>query len=84
MAKLSTDPAPRSVVALIIELAHSLGMTVVAEGVETTEQHQALMTLGADACQGFYFAKPMLAPTDPNRRFAPAAEGATSPSRAST
>ncbi len=43
----------------IIELAHSLGMTVVAEGVETAEQHHALTTLGADACQGFLFARPM-------------------------
>jgi predicted signal transduction protein with EAL and GGDEF domain len=34
-------------------------MSVVAEGVETVEQHQTLTTLGADACQGYYFARPM-------------------------
>ena len=84
VAKLSAHPGPQSVVTLIIELAHGLGMTVVAEGVETAEQHQVLMTLGADACQGFYFAKPMPAPADPNRRFHPAAEGAASVSLTST
>jgi sensor c-di-GMP phosphodiesterase-like protein len=41
------------------QLAHGLGMTVVAEGVETEQQHQTLTLLGADACQGFYFARPM-------------------------
>jgi EAL domain-containing protein (putative c-di-GMP-specific phosphodiesterase class I) len=45
----------------IIQLAHGLGMTVVAEGVETIEQHQQLITLGSDCCQGFYFAHPMRA-----------------------
>jgi EAL domain-containing protein (putative c-di-GMP-specific phosphodiesterase class I) len=36
-------------------------MTVVCEGVETAEQHHRLTTLRSDCCQGFYFAKPMLA-----------------------
>jgi predicted signal transduction protein with EAL and GGDEF domain len=36
-------------------------MTVVSEGVETAQQHQAVSRLGSDRCQGFYFAKPMLA-----------------------
>ena len=45
----------------IIELAHGLGMTVAAEGVETAEHRDALTKLGADACQGFYFARPMSA-----------------------
>ena len=34
-------------------------MTVVSEGVETLEQHRLLAGLGCDACQGFYFARPM-------------------------
>jgi diguanylate cyclase (GGDEF)-like protein len=58
-AKLTGDPGRHTIVGSIIQLAHGLGMTVVAEGVETVEQHQTLTTLGADACQGFYFAKPM-------------------------
>jgi len=58
-AKLTADPSGHTIVNSIIQLAHGLGMSVTAEGVETAEQHQALTTLGADACQGFYFAKPM-------------------------
>ncbi len=43
----------------IIKLAHSLGMTVVSEGVETAAQKDELIKLGSDSCQGFYFARPM-------------------------
>ena len=38
------------------------GMTVVAEGVETAEQHEAVRWLGCDSYQGFYFARPVPAP----------------------
>jgi EAL domain-containing protein (putative c-di-GMP-specific phosphodiesterase class I) len=58
-ATLTADPGRDTIVSSIIQLAHGLGMTVVAEGVETVEQHQTLTTLGADACQGSYFAEPM-------------------------
>jgi EAL domain-containing protein (putative c-di-GMP-specific phosphodiesterase class I) len=34
-------------------------MTIVAEGCETQEQIQALLDVGVDAIQGFYYAKPM-------------------------
>jgi diguanylate cyclase len=43
----------------VVQFAHGLGKTVVSEGVETVQQHQALTRLGTDACQGFYFARPM-------------------------
>jgi EAL domain-containing protein (putative c-di-GMP-specific phosphodiesterase class I) len=59
VAKLTADPDRQTIVSSIIQLAHGLGMTVVAEGVETAEQHKTLTMLGADACQGFYFAKAM-------------------------
>lgn len=42
-----------------INLAHALGLKVVAEGIETSEQKEALTILGCDKAQGYYFAKPM-------------------------
>jgi len=42
----------------VIGLAHTLGLHVVAEGVETRAQCQQLETLGCDTGQGFYFAEP--------------------------
>jgi EAL domain-containing protein (putative c-di-GMP-specific phosphodiesterase class I) len=43
----------------IITLAHSLGMDVVAEGLETMEQLEILQTLGCEYGQGYLFAKPL-------------------------
>jgi|GEM_PF-5828672 len=43
----------------IIHLAHSLGMRVVAEGVETEEQLQLLKSWRCDIIQGYYFSKPL-------------------------
>lgn len=42
----------------IVSLAHSLGMTVIAEGVETYEQFAALYEMGCDEVQGYLLAKP--------------------------
>ena len=42
-----------------IDLGHNLGLTVVAEGVETAEHVQTLESLGCDVAQGFHFAPPM-------------------------
>jgi diguanylate cyclase (GGDEF)-like protein len=61
IAKLDETPGSREIVTAIIGLAHSIGMTVVCEGVETAQQHDQVIKLGSDSCQGFYFAKPMLA-----------------------
>jgi len=61
IASLNPEPASHTIVTAIIQLAHSLGMTAVCEGVETSEQHRQLVTFGSDACQGFYFARPMAA-----------------------
>jgi diguanylate cyclase (GGDEF)-like protein len=63
IAKLTDDPDSQRIVTAIIQLAHSLGMTVVSEGVETASQHHELTQLGSDSCQGFYFASPMPATT---------------------
>jgi EAL domain-containing protein (putative c-di-GMP-specific phosphodiesterase class I) len=49
----------KAIVTTIIHLAHSLGMMVVAEGVETMEQYKLLRGLGCNEIQGFLFAKPV-------------------------
>jgi diguanylate cyclase (GGDEF)-like protein len=59
VANLGRNPASKTILASVIQLAHSLGMAVVSKGVETAEQHRTLAGLGCDSCQGFYFAAPM-------------------------
>jgi len=59
VAGLAPGTTTETVVTAVINLAHELGMNVIAEGVETAEQHSSLIRLGTDACQGFYFARPM-------------------------
>jgi diguanylate cyclase (GGDEF)-like protein len=53
------DDDNRAIVSAMIELAHKLSLVVIAEGVETVGQYQAMVELGCDSCQGFYFAHPM-------------------------
>jgi diguanylate cyclase (GGDEF)-like protein len=59
VADLERDPASDAIVFAVVELAHMLGMSVVAEGVETAAQHDQLISLGCDSCQGFFFARAM-------------------------
>ena len=54
--ELAAGAAERPIVGSIIELAHALGMAVVAEGVETQTQLDQLRALGCDRAQGFFFA----------------------------
>ena len=54
-----TDPEDMAIASAIVSLGQSLGLTVVAEGVESEAQLQALLPLGCDEGQGYYFAKPM-------------------------
>ncbi|MCW0236512.1 MAG: EAL domain-containing protein [Ferrovibrio sp.] len=49
----------RRLMQAIIDLGHDLGFKIVAEGVETAEQRDALLEMGCDYGQGYYFAKPM-------------------------
>ncbi|MBI5088126.1 MAG: GGDEF domain-containing protein [Actinobacteria bacterium] len=58
VAELDQRPA-RIVVAAVTGMAHELGLTVVAEGVETTAQRDEARAAGCDLAQGFYFARPM-------------------------
>jgi diguanylate cyclase (GGDEF)-like protein len=63
VASLGRNPASDTIVGAVIRLAHGLGMSVVAEGVETVGQQRQLVGLGCDFCQGFYFARPMSGPS---------------------
>jgi EAL domain-containing protein (putative c-di-GMP-specific phosphodiesterase class I) len=45
----------------LVHLGHSLGLTVVAEGVETPLQLQHLRRLGCDNAQGYLYSRPMQA-----------------------
>ncbi len=58
---LETSRDARAVVDAVVKLAQALGLKVVAEGVETEQQHTILRSLGCDELQGFLFAKPMSA-----------------------
>lgn len=59
VADLGTSPESHAIVYAIVELAHLLGMVVVAEGVESADQHHEVTMLGCDLSQGFHFAHPM-------------------------
>jgi EAL domain-containing protein (putative c-di-GMP-specific phosphodiesterase class I) len=56
---LGTDPDDSAIVKAIVEVAHSLKVKVVAEGVETKEQLEMLRAYGCDAWQGFSYSKPV-------------------------
>jgi EAL domain-containing protein (putative c-di-GMP-specific phosphodiesterase class I) len=59
VADLDHDRASHAIVVAVVAMAHTMGMRVVAEGVETMEQHRELASVGCDSCQGYYFARPM-------------------------
>ncbi|MRX06585.1 EAL domain-containing protein [Pseudoduganella sp. FT25W] len=57
----AADNDDGAIASAVIALAHSMGLTVVAEGVETPRQHDFLRELHCDQAQGFYFSEPMSA-----------------------
>jgi diguanylate cyclase (GGDEF)-like protein len=59
IANLGRDRSSYAIVSAVVALAHALSLTVGAEGVETVRQHDDVAALGCDACQGYYFARPM-------------------------
>ena len=58
VARLDLDPSDDAMVAAVIGLGHTLGLTVIAEGVETPRQLAKLDQLGCDYAQGYLFARP--------------------------
>jgi EAL domain-containing protein (putative c-di-GMP-specific phosphodiesterase class I) len=57
--ELTASPRSRAIVRAIVRMAESLGLSVVAEGVEDVETLDLLREMGAGQAQGYYFAKPM-------------------------
>jgi diguanylate cyclase (GGDEF)-like protein/PAS domain S-box-containing protein len=55
---LGSNPDDSAIVEAVVSLAHSLGLSAIAEGVETKKQLSQLRRLGCDLAQGFYFAYP--------------------------
>jgi EAL domain-containing protein (putative c-di-GMP-specific phosphodiesterase class I) len=56
---IDVNPEDKAIAAAIIAMAHSLGLKVVAEGVETLGQLEMLRMLGCDELQGYYFSRPV-------------------------
>jgi EAL domain-containing protein (putative c-di-GMP-specific phosphodiesterase class I) len=73
--RVASSEGERRLVASIVDIGRSLGIKVVAEGVETMEQARALGEIGCDFLQGYAFARPMPA-EDLERWLQGAAKGA--------
>lgn len=59
VADIATSRDCRLIVQSMIDLAHGLGLTAVAEGVETAEQLRAIRELGCDIAQGYLISQPL-------------------------
>jgi EAL domain-containing protein (putative c-di-GMP-specific phosphodiesterase class I) len=58
---LGSDSKNDAIVRAILKLGHELGITVTAEGIETSEQRRALIAQDCDEGQGYLFGRPMSA-----------------------
>ncbi len=59
VSRLTVSETGREIVGLMISFAHLLGMTVVAEGVETNDQYNILQGMGCDHIQGYLISRPL-------------------------
>jgi predicted signal transduction protein with EAL and GGDEF domain len=59
VAGVPAEPLDEAIVSAVVTLAHAIGMTVVAEGVEEPRQQTAITKLGCDMAQGYLFARPV-------------------------
>jgi len=58
IADIETDDVSRTVVEASVAMADSLGLTLIAEGIETAEQRNIALDLGVERMQGFLFGRP--------------------------
>jgi EAL domain-containing protein (putative c-di-GMP-specific phosphodiesterase class I) len=79
VAGLLTDQEDLAIVTAIINLAHTLGVVAVAEGVENGGQAQRLLELGCDLGQGYHFGRPLPCEDLTSRLVAPATARAAPP-----
>ena len=56
---LGENSEDMAIVEAVVSLAHALGMSTIAEGIETTEQLERLQALGCQLGQGYYFSEPL-------------------------
>ena len=61
VSRVVADPTHAAIVRSIIQLGHTLGLRVVAEGIERDSEYAHLLALGADIAQGYLIARPMSA-----------------------
>jgi EAL domain-containing protein (putative c-di-GMP-specific phosphodiesterase class I) len=59
IADIGLDQGGATIVAAVTHLAHALGFTVTAEGVETARQNDEVVALGCEFAQGFLYGRPM-------------------------
>ncbi len=59
ISNICHDPTSRAIVAAVVNLAHNLGLAVVAAGIETQGQFDQVIDAGCDFTQGFLHARPM-------------------------
>lgn len=59
ISNLSSDSSDMALAEAIVVMAHKLGLKVVAEGVETSQQRDLLLNMGCDYAQGFLYSRPL-------------------------
>lgn len=59
ISDLNNDLSDRAIVLAMIKLADTLGISVVAEGIENQEQHNTLLAMGCTTGQGYFYGRPM-------------------------
>jgi diguanylate cyclase (GGDEF)-like protein len=58
VADIGQHPSGSAIVGAVTHLSHVLGMTVTAEGVETSAQHDEVRSIGSEHAQGYYYSRP--------------------------